>query len=181
MATETQFTLKITMGDESQDFFLGARPLESIISCALSDTPEFAGFFAAAAQHPASTVRRTVASQAQLPGDASLALANDPSASVRVQLVQNPSFRRLAPEAVVLGLVKSDSEVAAAVAGLVHGFENADIDVLCKAIAQHPDPVVRCALAWNSGTPLKWLKVLRGDPTREVADTALREMAGRSR
>ena len=179
MADETTFMLRVTTGEQTQDFLLSAKNIEAIISSALEDSAEFAGFYAAAAHHPAAGVRRAAAAQNSIPGDAVLDLADDPSTSVRVQAVCNTMFRRTASEGMVLALIESDPDVADAVAGSVSVFENADIDVICEAISRHPDPNVRRTLAWNSATPVKWLKRLRQDSTREVAETATKELASR--
>ena len=179
MADETTFTLRVTAGEQTQDFALGAKHVEGIVSGVLEDSGEFAGFFAAAAHHPAASVRRAAAAQDALPGDAALDLAGDPSTSVRAQTACNAMFRRTATQDMVLALIHSDPEVADAVAGSVSLFENADIDILCEAITRHPDPNVRRTLAWNSGTPVKWLKRLRQDSVRDVVDTATKELASR--
>ena len=181
MAAETTFTLTITSAGEPQTFTLGARHVESIVSGYGTDTPEFAGLFAAAAQHPALSVRRSAAGQDNLPADAVLALANDPCASVRVQIVGNRVFRQVATEAVVLALIESDPEVADAVANYVGQFENVDVNVLCEALSRHPDPSVRRTLANNSDCPVKWLRKFRTDPSKDVMDTAISELASRSR
>jgi hypothetical protein len=181
MANVPEFKLTITVGDESQDFVLGAREVQYIVSTAFLDAPESAGVFAAAAHHPAAAVRLAASSQEHLPGDAALELATDPCANVRVQVVRNALFRRVAPEAMILALIESDPEVAAAVAEVVAQFENTDINVLCGALARHPDPTVRRTLADNDATPLNWLKKLRDDAAKEVADVALAKLAVRSR
>ena len=180
MPAEIAFTLRVTVAGESQEFVLGTQQIDSLVSCA-EDTAEFAGLFSATAQHPANCVRLTVAGRDQLPGDAALALAHDPCANVRTQVARSRVFGRFATEAVVLKLIDSDPQVAEAIAGGIEQFENADVNTLCEALVRHPDPTVRRALAWNSGTPLKWVKKLRNDPAQDVAATALAMMASRSR
>lgn len=181
MTNAPEFKLTITVGDYTQDFVLGAREVQYLVSSSLVDAPEFAGVFAAAAHHPAAVVRRAASAQENLPGDAALKLATDPCAAVRVQVVRNALFRRVAPEAMILALIESDPEVAEAVAEVVGQFENTDINVLCDALARHPDPTVRRTLADNDYTPLKWLKSLRDDRAKEVANVALAKLAVRSR
>lgn len=178
MSAEITFTLTVTVAGESQEFVLGTQQIESLVSSA-DDAPEFAGLFSAAAQHPAKSVRMAVAGQEQLPGDAALALAQDPSADVRERVARNRVFGRFASEATVLKLIDSDPEVAEAIAANVEQFENADADALCAALVRHPDPTVRRALVWNSGTPAKWVKALRNDPARDVAAAAASRMASR--
>lgn len=181
MTNEPEFTLTVTVGDESQDFALGAEAILSLMSGGMYvDRPEFAGALAAAAQHPAVSVRRAVAGRDHLPGDAAMALANDPCTSVRAELLRSAIFRRIAPESTVVALIASDPEVAMSVAELVAQFENADINVLCESLAAHPDPSVRRALVDAGGAPLKWLKKLRDDPAPDVAERALFQLVSRS-
>jgi hypothetical protein len=179
MSAEIVFTLTVTVAGESQEFVLGTQQIDSVVSSA-DDTAEFAGLFSAAAQHPANCVRMTVTGRDQLPGDAALALAHDPCANVRTQVVRNRVFGRFATEETVLKLIDSDPQVAEAIAGNIEQFENADVNTLCEVLMRHPDPTVRRALAWNSGTPLKWVKKLRTDSAQDVAATALSMMASRS-
>lgn len=181
MANVPEFTLTITVGDESQGFVLGAVQVQSLLANGCMGSPEYAGVFAAAAHHPAAMVRLAAASQDLLPGDAALELATDPCAAVRDALVQNGIFRRVAPESMILALIESDPLVAETVAQCLALFENADINVLCDALRRHPDPTVRRALADNESTPLNWLKKLRGDTAKEVADAAREKLAVRSR
>jgi len=181
MATELTFTLTVTAAGESQDFVLGARHVESLVSTSYGDTAEFAGLFAAAAQHPSASVRRSVAGMQHLPGDAAMALSKDPCAIVRRNVVQNQMFMRMAGDETVLALIASDPEAAEAVAFMVTQFENADSNVLCEALLQHPDPDVRRALGSNCSTPMKWLRKLRTDESKEVAAAALETLNNRSR
>lgn len=181
MTTEVKFTLTISTGGESQEFVLGSRHVEALVSTSYGDTTAFAGLFAAAAQHPSASVRRAVAGMQHLPGDAAMALARDSCATVRRNVVQNRIFLRMAGDEVVLALIASDPEIAEAVSCLVSQFENADTDVLYETLSQHPDPDVRRALAYDSSTPMKWLRKLRNDAHREVADAALETFAARSR
>ncbi len=179
-AATVTFTLTVSVAGESKEFVLSARQVESLVSGA-DDTPEFADLFSAAAQHSARNVRCAAAGQDQLPTDAALALASDPCADVRERVARNRAFYRIATDAAVLKLITSDPEIADAIAGNVEQFENADADALCEALSKHPDPTVRRTLAWNSGTPVKWLRKLRNDPAPEVAATAAQMMAQRSR
>jgi hypothetical protein len=179
MTPDIVFTLTVRVAGESQEFVLGTQQIEAVVGSA-SDTPEFAGLFSAAAQHPANSVRSIVASQDQLPGDAALELARDPSSNVRVRVAGSAVFRRFASEEAILKLIESDPEAAEAIAGYVERFENAEINTLCEALARHPDPTVRRALAWNSATPIKWVRKLRQDPTQDVAAGARSMMARRS-
>lgn len=181
MTMELKFTLTIKAGGESQEFVLGARHVEALVSTCYGDTAEFAGLFAAAAQHPSAAVRRSVASLQHLPGDAAMALARDPSAMVRRNVLQNQMFQRMAGDDTVLALIASDPEVAETVAFMVTQFENTDSNVLCEALLQHQDPDVRRALANNSATPMKWLRKLRTDASGDVADAALQALTMRSR
>lgn len=180
MPAEVVFTLMVKVAGESQEFALSTQQMESLISSA-GDSPEYAGLFSAAAQHSASSVRTIVASEELLPGDAALGLAQDPCAQVRAQLCRNRVFWRFASEETVLKLMGSDPLVADAIACNVEQFENADVNTLCDALVRHADPIVRRTLAWNSGTPLKWLKTLRADPMQEVAATASAMLTSRSR
>lgn len=181
MTMELKFTLTVTTGGESQDFVLGARHVEALVSTCYGDTAEFAGLFAAAAQHPSVAVRRSVAGMQHLPGDSAMALAKDTCATVRRLVVQNQMFLRMAGDEAVLALIASDPEVADAVACMVSQFENADSNVLCEALSQHPDPDVRRSLANNNATPMKWLRKLRTDASKDVADAALETLTMRSR
>ena len=181
MTNGPEFTLTITVGDEAQDFALGTEALVSLFSGGVhADRAEFAGALAAAAHHPAASVRRAVAAHDHLPGDAAMTLATDPCASVRAELLRSAIFRRIAPEATIVALIESDPDVAMSVAELVAQFENADINVLCAALAAHPDPSVRRALADGGGAPLKWLKKLRDDPAPDVAGRALFQLVSRA-
>lgn len=180
MSADISFTLVVAVAGESQEFVLGTQQIDSVVSSA-DDIVEFAGLFSAAAQHPANCVRMTVAGRDQLPGDAALALAHDPCANVRTQVVRNRVFGRFATEETVLKVIDSDPQAAEAIANNIEQFENADVNTICEALVRHPDPTVRRALAWNSGTPLKWVKKLRSDPAQDVAATALSMMASRSR
>ena len=110
-----------------------------------------------------------------------MALAKDPCATVRRLMVQSRMYLRMAGDEAVLALLESDPEVAEAVACAVSQFENADINVLCEALSQHPDPSVRGSLANNSATPMKWLRNLRADASKDVADAALETLTLRSR
>jgi hypothetical protein len=126
-------------------------------------------------------VRRSVAGSDNLPVEAALGLAEDPCASVRTQVASNDVFRQAAPEELVLRLIDSDPEVAESIANYVERYENADANVLCEALARHPDVVVRRTLASNSGTPVKWVRKLTNDPAHDVASAARQQLASRSR
>lgn len=180
METDLKFTLSITNGGEVHDLELGARHIEVLVSIYSGDSAEYAGMFAAAARHPSVAVRRAVASLQNLPADAALALAKDPCASVRRFVIQSRMYLQMADDESVLALIGSDPEVAENVACSVSQFENADIDVLCEALSQHPDTEVRRALANNGATPMKWLRKLRGDGSKDVADTATETITQRS-
>lgn len=180
MANAPEFKLTITVDGESQSFPLGAGLLENLVSSmSYVDSAEFAGVFSAAARHPAASLRKAVAGHDHLPGDVALDLANDPCASVRAQVPRSSMFRRVAPEAVILSLIESDPEVAVTIAELVPMFENADINVLCAALARHPDPLVRRTLAEYGGAPLSWLKQLCDDKMKDVADVARSQLKTR--
>lgn len=178
--TQARFVLAVSVAGESQEFSLGALHLEYVLSI-LPDTADYAGFFGAAAQHQAGAVRRSAASREHLPGDAALQLATDPCSSVRIQAVTNRMFQRLASESTVLALIASDPDVAEAVANTMSMFENADLAVLCESLSRHPDPSVRRAVASNGATPTKWLRQLREDGSKDVAEMAMNELTSRSR
>ena len=180
MPAEISFTLTVRVAGESQEFALGTQQIESIVANA-GDTPEFAGLFSAAAQHPGNGVRMVAACQDQLPGDAALGLAHDPVAQVRAQIARNRTFWRFASEEAVLKLIESDALAAEAIAEYVGQFENADVNTLCEVLVEHPDPTVRRTLAGNSATPLKCVKKLRSDPAQDVAAMATSMIASRSR
>ncbi len=180
MSDIPEFKITVTVAGKTQEFMLGTLPLQYVLG-SIPDIPCYAGLFSAAAHHPAAAVRNAVAGQDNLPGDAVLSLATDPSANVRARVVNSSIFRRAASEAMLLKLIAGDPEVAEAIAGNVEMFENADAGTLCAAIAAHPDPSVRLALASNHGTPVKWLKKLREDGARDVADCAQNMLASRSR
>lgn len=179
MQSSINVTLTVATGGKVLTFPLGASHLESIVGGFGSDSPELVELYVIASQHPSYSVRRSVVNRDCLPADAALAMANDPCASVRTQLARTEVFRQVASEEMVLQLIASDPEVAEAVAGYVERYENVDVNVLCDALFKHPDPVVRSALASNSGTPVRWVRKLVNDPMPDVAAVAAHEIKNR--
>jgi hypothetical protein len=181
MHTKFDLTLTVATAGGTESFAIDSSHLEFIVGGYRSDGAALSKLIGIAASHPSYAVRRAIAGSEQLPVDAAIALAEDPSMTVRLQLASNEVFRQAASEEVMLRFIASDPEVAEAVANYVEGYYNADVDDLCKTLASHLDVAVRRALAGNSGTPIRWVKKLTTDPVLDVANTAKRQLENRSR
>lgn len=171
------FSLTVTVDGETQSVALGTHEVQAMIEMLPGDNPAFAGMFAAAASHPAATVRMSAAGKACLPADSVLQLATDPAVSVRRAVLASPFFRRLASDDLVIRMIKADPDIAVIVAGMLEQFEMANADVLGDAIATHPDPNVRLRAASAASTPKRLLNLLCQDPSADVARAARKNLA----
>jgi hypothetical protein len=146
-----EFKLVVERNNESQEVTLGSSVLLNVIESLPGDEPSFAGVFAAASSHPAATVRLGVARKECLPADAVMELADDPCASVRRTVVSNACFQRFAMNPLILRMIASDSEVAAAIAENFGALQIVSANVVGEALLSHADTNVRVKLAECEG------------------------------
>lgn len=147
MSEKLAFTLVVAIDNETQSFDLGLREVQSLIDALPGNEPSFAGVFAAASSHPAAPVRISAARKECLPADSEMELASDPCASVRRGIVSNVFFQRFAMNPLVLRMIASDPEVAAAVAENFNALQIASLEVVGEALLNHRDTSVRLRLA----------------------------------
>lgn len=162
-------------GKPEHSLELSASDLASLVS-SLADTDEYAPVYEALAGHPASAVRESVAYKDKLTKDVVDRLMDDSAINVVRNIVRSSGAREHASTDQLLKVIARDVEAAESIAGWIESYSNANIDKIATALLSHSDPKVRTAVANNSSTPKKHLKLLlkdRDPATRQAAESTL--------
>ena len=178
MNMSSKLLFKLVIEDSGEEVFSKPLSYETVANIVSSyeDADESNGFFALAAQHPASTVRENVAYKDKLSEEILGMLINDKSIPVLRNLVRTEAFKENASAEVIERLIKLDVEIAQNIAGDIDSYQQADASKLCTLILGLDDPSILASLAGNYSTPKKILKELINHSDPYVAAEAKRRL-----
>jgi hypothetical protein len=178
MSMSSKLLFKLVVEDSGEEVFSKPLSYETVANIVSSyeDADESNGFFALAAQHPASTVRENVAYKDKLSEEILGMLINDKSIPVLRNLVRTEAFKENASAEVIERLIKLDVEIAQNIAGDIDSYQQADANKLCTLILGLDDPSILASLAGNYSTPKKVLKELVNHSDPFVASEAKRRL-----
>jgi hypothetical protein len=178
MNMSSKLLFKLVVEDSGEEVFSKPLSYETVanIVSGYDDADESNGFFALAAQHPASTVRENVAYKDKLSEEILGMLINDKSIPVLRNLVRTEAFKENAAADVIERLIKLDVEIAQNIAGDIDSYQQADASKLCTLILGLDDPSILASLAGNYSTPKKVLKELVNHSDPYVAAEAKRRL-----
>lgn len=164
-------TVVSIQGTKEITFDLGYDDLAWLVS-SLPDSSEYTDAYAVLAGHPAMSVRENIASKDKLDETTVKLLAEDKDVAVLRSLVRSDKARECLNTEQLITIINRDVDAAENIAGYVERFESADANDVGEALAKHPDPRVRNALAANSSAPKKFLKGLLKDDDVRVRASA---------
>lgn len=178
MSMSSKLLFKLVVEDSGDEVFSKPLSYETVANIVSSyeDADESNGFFALAAQHPASSVRENVAYKDKLSEEILGLLINDKSIPVLRNLVRTEAFKENASAEVIERLIKLDVEIAQNIAGDIDSYQQADASKLCTLILGLDDPSILASLAGNYSTPKKVLKELVNHSDPYVAAEAKRRL-----
>lgn len=169
MDKQAQFKLVVSLQGETREYPLGHVALDRLTGAL--DTLKDAFLWDAFAAHPSYEVRQMAAYQDFLSPALLDALAEDPVVAVRETVFCNESYCQRVSLDTLLRHIKTDD--VAVVRQIVHSlsdYKAADTSTLADALAKHPDPTIRLALAESGNLDNGRIKKLAAD--RDV-DTSL--------
>ena len=167
--------MEVTLHSKSQQpINLSYQALSALIQ-ALPDNPNYQAFYSEQANHPSSEVRSAIAAKEHLTEAAIHQLAKDSSSAVLDQLVYNPSAQAQLNPVDLEGIFARSVEAAKIVTYTLDRWN--DQKSIVELLLQHPDPMIRYALAQDSNLAKPLLAKLLKDPDSAVVDAANRTLA----
>ena len=146
--------------------------LVAAISSELPDSEIYTEIFATLAKHRSARVREHIADKDHLDEATVERLIKDDNIEVLRKIVDSePARQRLTTEQ-LLHYINKDSELAKNIANSLGDFEVADISVLSRTFAHHPDPSVRGAFVNSFSASKADLKRLLKDSDPDVSRLA---------
>lgn len=164
---------KAIVADEKASFTisLSYEMVREIVNC-MEDIESNSDAFELFSCHPCAEVRACVADKEIISAITVSNLSADKSIDVLRKLTRNSAFREHANEEMVFMLAEKDPSLAENIGSYAEAFSQVDVSKIAKALAEYSDPLVRRAVAGNSSTPKKILKMLLEDTDASVSSAA---------
>lgn len=171
MDNQARFKLVVSLQGETREYPLGHVALDRLTGALGAVKDSF--LWDAFAGHPSHEVRQAAAYQDCLSPASMDALAEDPVVSVRAAMFCNEAFcQHVSLETLLRHIQTDDVAVVSEIVNSRNDYHAADTSALVDALANHPDPTIRLALAESGNLDNGRLKKLAGDRDADTAAAA---------